>query len=361
MVRDAVFDESRRYSAENQPDEEVQMPLPQGLQPTIIEKEAEAILQGLIEQVEDIDSTNDPLGLSPMAGGAEDPQDPAKDVLDVPPPTSGDISKPEGLPEETQDLNCTNGREKDPYAHGSTSRTPPRSPGKVSAADQGVGIQEDGYGEDLTPEIPISIQEESPQAGTDSDEVEDVDQAALDIRNIVDGPRTRRPRRDEDFAYRTTLADDDTTSVSLQAFATGLYAPKPSHREHRDSLPPPPERFKDVWKHPLSDGFSKAKRVELDALQAKETYQEVEVPKDRAIQVLYLSLPDLLIIAKWLVRYTNWDARASDNSNSPNNVLSFQIRIEIRFLQSAFKRWFGSHVWQASQKTLGPEFGTLRL
>ncbi|KAJ6103817.1 hypothetical protein N7486_004039 [Penicillium sp. IBT 16267x] len=226
-------------------------------------------------------------GLSPTAGGADEPQDPAKDVLDVPPPTDGDSSEQE----EIQDLSYTNGGEKDPYGHGNASKTPPRSPGNVSAADQGVGVdaEENGNRGDLTPETPISMREESPRVGPDPDEVEDVDQAALDIRNIVDRPRVRRPRRDEDYAYRTTtLADDDTTSVSLQAFATGLYAPKPSHGQHRDDLPPPPERFKDVWTHPLSDGFSKAMRVELDALQAKETYQEVEIPKDRAIQVLPL-------------------------------------------------------------------------
>ncbi|KAJ6114763.1 hypothetical protein N7486_000541 [Penicillium sp. IBT 16267x] len=289
MVRDAVFDESRRYSAEKQPDKDVQMPLPQGPQPTIIAEkdEVEAILQGLNEQVENNGSTNDALGLSPTAGGADEPQDPAKDVLDVPPPTDGDSSEQE----EIQDLSYTNGGEKDPYGHGNASKTPPRSPGNVSAADQGVGVdaEENGNRGDLTPETPISMREESPRVGPDPDEVEDVDQAALDIRNIVDRPRVRRPRRDEDYAYRTTtLADDDTTSVSLQAFATGLYAPKPSHRQHRDDLPPPPERFKDVWTHPLSDGFSKAMRVELDALQAKETYQEVEIPKDRAIQVLPL-------------------------------------------------------------------------
>ncbi|KAJ5631163.1 uncharacterized protein N7484_011263 [Penicillium longicatenatum] len=50
----------------------------------------------------------------------------------------------------------------------------------------------------------------------DEDEVEDVDGVALDIGNIVNGPRMRRQRRDEDFAYRTTtLVDDDTTSVTL--------------------------------------------------------------------------------------------------------------------------------------------------
>jgi hypothetical protein len=50
-----------------------------------------------------------------------------------------------------------------------------------------------------------------------------VDRAALDIGNIMEGPRVRRPWRDEDFAYRTTtLVDDDTTSVSLRLRHMGM-------------------------------------------------------------------------------------------------------------------------------------------
>ncbi|KAJ5661205.1 uncharacterized protein N7484_000577 [Penicillium longicatenatum] len=161
---------------------------------------------GLNEQVESVDSGRDALELSPTAGGADDAQDPAKDMLDMPPPTVED--SPE---------------------HIKPSRTPPRSPSNNSAADQGVGgvmnKENEGYRGDLTLETPILMRETSELARSDpdedEDEVEDVDGAALDIGNI---------RRDEDFAYRTTtLVDDDTTSMTLQAFTTGLYAPKPSH------------------------------------------------------------------------------------------------------------------------------------
>ncbi|KAJ5664584.1 hypothetical protein N7507_005315 [Penicillium longicatenatum] len=91
-----------------------------------------------------------------------------------------------------------------------------------SAADQGVGIEEEnkGYSGDLTPETPISMLEGSSPAQTDldkaTDKVEDVDRAALDIGNIVNGPRARRQRRDKDFAYKTTTSvDSNTTSVTL--------------------------------------------------------------------------------------------------------------------------------------------------
>lgn len=193
-----------------------------------------------MEHVGDIGTTtNDALGLSPTAGDADDTQVTTKDMLDIPQPAEGDSSEPEGLTEETQGSSHLNKREKDLYR-----QTPPRSRGNVSAVDQGVGIEEDRYGGDLTPETPESLPEMHPQTQLDLDKtkdvVEDMDRAALDIGNIVEGPRRRRPRRDEDFAYRTTLADGDTTSAILQAFTTGLYAPKPSCRQHRDDLPPPP-------------------------------------------------------------------------------------------------------------------------
>ncbi|KAJ5644256.1 uncharacterized protein N7484_006763 [Penicillium longicatenatum] len=174
---------------------------------------------GLNEQVTDTELTDEALGLSPTAGGADDAQDPAKDVLDTSPPTNGDSPEQD----EIQDLNRTNIEEKAPYGQENTTWTPPRSLGADSAADQGVGIEEEeneGYSGDLTLETPVSMLEGSSPARTDPDEavdeVEDVDRAALDIGNIVNGPRVRRQRRDEDFAYKTTTsADGDTTRSQL--------------------------------------------------------------------------------------------------------------------------------------------------
>ncbi|KAJ6088976.1 hypothetical protein N7499_003084 [Penicillium canescens] len=283
MVRDAVFDESRRFSAEIVIDEVIQMPVPQATPPKVIEQdmEIESILQGLSEQLE-VTGTNDALELSLAAGGAGE-------YLATDEPTTPTAAE-EG---DQGDTEKTDSKGQESYAH-----TPPRSPnGLDSATDQGVGYgnQNHEIEGDLIPESPISIQSTTSEADDDTTESPVVNEEVisghidgLDVENIVIGPRIRKQRRDEEFAYKTALADDDTTPVSLQAFATGLFAPKPTCRQHRDDLPPPPERFKDVWKHPLSDGFSKAMRVELDGLQAKSTYQEVETPKDRGIQVLPL-------------------------------------------------------------------------
>ncbi|KAJ5631913.1 uncharacterized protein N7484_012013 [Penicillium longicatenatum] len=49
-----------------------------------------SLANGLNEQVESVDSGRDALELSPTAGGVDDAQDPAKDMLDMPPPTVED-------------------------------------------------------------------------------------------------------------------------------------------------------------------------------------------------------------------------------------------------------------------------------
>lgn len=291
MVRDAVFDESRRFSAKIVIDEVFQMPVSQATPPDLVKQdmEIESILQGLSEQLHDT-GTHDALELSLAAGGAGE-------YLATDEPTA-----PTATEEGDQGYTVkTDSKGQELYAH-----TPSRSPnGLDSATDQGVGynIQTDGQSNDqnqeiqgdLIPESPISIQSMTQVADDDTtkspivnEEVASSRIDGLDIENIVIGPRMRKQRRDGDYVYRTALAEDDATSLSLRAFATGLFAPKPTYHQHRDDLPPPPERFKDVWKHPLSDGFSKAMRVELDGLQAKSTYQEVDMPKDRGIQVLPL-------------------------------------------------------------------------
>jgi hypothetical protein len=141
MVRDAVFDETRRFSAENSLDEEVKLPLLLQSPPIILDEELEidSILQGLNEQagtIGTIGSTEGALGQSPTVGGADDARDPAKDVLD-PPPTERE--SPEHA---SQDSNSIHTGERTPYRTKKIQplRTPPRSPDNSdSATDQGVG------------------------------------------------------------------------------------------------------------------------------------------------------------------------------------------------------------------------------
>ena len=48
-----------------------------------------------------------------------------------------------------------------------------------------------------------------------------------------------------------------------------------STKPHRDDLPPEPQHYGDLRKHPHIDGFKRAMRIELDALKSKGTWSEV--------------------------------------------------------------------------------------
>jgi hypothetical protein len=95
-----------------------------------------------------------------------------------------------------------------------------------------------------TPEV----QEETQQASQESDdEAEAQLQAELaprdingdvDEGNIVTGPRRRLAKRDDAYAYATTIEEEPL--AFLYTFAAALYAKKPLRR-HRDDLPNPPK------------------------------------------------------------------------------------------------------------------------
>ncbi|KAJ5642646.1 hypothetical protein N7490_006646 [Penicillium lividum] len=324
MVRDAVFDKNRRFSAENHdPDEGVKLPVPEDYPPTIMEEglEIDCIRQGLDEQTTRTSTAEStPEGSSP--GRSYRVRD-ADDVDVIQDQGSGRSREPQETTIPHSGLNQVF-MHKNPIDHTPPPDYPVSSNSAETTTDQGVRDDperdaQDHNQIDQTPVSPVSLREPSPedqlqdqlqsslQDGSEREdrptsaenslpgvfpEDQDRDRAALDTSNIIHGPRVRRSRQDRDYAYKTMVIDDnnddDTTAATLQAFATGLLAPKPSLRQHRDDLPPPPQRFRDVWKHPLSEEFSRAMRVELDGLQAKETYKVVEKPKDRGIQVLPL-------------------------------------------------------------------------
>ena len=113
--------------------------------------------------------------------------------------------------------------------------------------------------------------------------------SSVDASNILSGRRTRRARKDDDFAYATTMQPlDEEPPALLHAFAAGLYAEKPDCRRHRDDLPPPPKHWKDVMNHPFQQGFLAAMKKEIHSLFEKETVEVTEKPRDRGIQILPL-------------------------------------------------------------------------
>ncbi|KAJ5623667.1 hypothetical protein N7490_012272 [Penicillium lividum] len=51
----------------------------------------------------------------------------------------------------------------------------------------------------------------------------------------------------------------------------------------KDKETPPPRHYKEVYSYSMCDAFVHAMKVELDGLKAKETYQIVPIPTDRAV------------------------------------------------------------------------------
>jgi hypothetical protein len=110
---------------------------------------------------------------------------------------------------------------------------------------------------------------------------------SLNPANIIDGKRERRSTRRDDYAYHV-IEDDSPVEPPdlLYAFATALNAEKPSR--HRDDLPAAPEHWKDMIRHPHREAFMSAAAVEVRNLKNKGTFEVVDRPNDRSIQVLPL-------------------------------------------------------------------------
>jgi hypothetical protein len=84
--------------------------------------------------------------------------------------------------------------------------------------------------------------------------------------NVIEG-RRRRPR--VNYTNRDHLSTNLTyystflTAIS-QPETTKLFGEVPKVRLHRDQLPPPPKRYRDVATHPFANEFQKAMDVEFD-------------------------------------------------------------------------------------------------
>lgn len=97
----------------------------------------------------------------------------------------------------------------------------------------------------------------------------------------------------------------------MAAFATGLNAEQ-EHHQHRDDLPPLPQNWKDMLRHPHCEAFLAAAARETNSLRAKGTFQEVKEPNDRSVQVLPL---------KWVFDY---------KFDQDGNLRKFKARLCVR-------------------------------
>lgn len=110
----------------------------------------------------------------------------------------------------------------------------------------------------------------------------------IDTANIIDGSRRRKPRADPEYhAYAAIVPIEDDPPELLRTFAAALYTEKPMQR-HRDDLPPEPNNWKDMMKHPMAEGFLAACAKEIRSLQEKSTFNVMNRPKDVSKQILPL-------------------------------------------------------------------------
>jgi hypothetical protein len=132
--------------------------------------------------------------------------------------------------------------------------------------------------------------------------------------NILEGRRERRSTHRDDCAYFAAPIHEDYAEEPqelLAAFATGLNAEQ-EHHQHRDDLPPPPQNWKDMLRHPHCEAFLAAAARETNSLRAKGTFQEVKEPNDRSVQVLPL---------KWVFDY---------KFDQDGNLRKFKARLCVR-------------------------------
>jgi hypothetical protein len=112
-------------------------------------------------------------------------------------------------------------------------------------------------------------------------------------RNIVSGSRMRKPKDMSDWAMFAG-GDDENQEGILAAFATGINSSHSYTKSHRDELPPEPQNWRDMMNHPFCEGFLAAAGLEVKTIERKGTFDVIQRPNDRSVQVLPL---------KWVFNY----------------------------------------------------------
>ncbi|KAJ9481139.1 hypothetical protein VN97_g12361 [Penicillium thymicola] len=94
---------------------------------------------------------------------------------------------------------------------------------------------------------------------------------------------------------RELSADDEEAEEGiLAAFTTGLNGSNTHTRTHRDELPREPQNWREMMNHPFNEGFLAAAGLEVKTIERKGTFEVIQRPNDRSIQVLPL---------KWVFNY----------------------------------------------------------
>jgi len=149
------------------------------------------------------------------------------------------------------------------HLHGSNSQLPTPSP--TPSDEPSLGIEP-------TPSILPNEDETLPAAPGNTALRGNEISGNLDPRNILQGSRTRRS------AYTTALQHTDKLVGYYSSFSTTRKAVN-TKPPHRDTLPPPPNSWKQMLKHPHSIQFRKAADKEFNALLEKGTFEYIEKSK----------------------------------------------------------------------------------
>lgn len=129
-------------------------------------------------------------------------------------------------------------------------------------------------------------------------------------RNIVSGSRKRRSRDISNLAF--SADDEEIEEGVLAAFATGLNGSHSHTRTHRDELPPEPQNWREMMNHPFNEGFLAAAGLEVKTIEWKGTFEVIQRPNDRSVQVLPL---------KWVFNY---------KFDSDGYLVKLKVRICVR-------------------------------
>lgn len=141
--------------------------------------------------------------------------------------------------------------------------------------------------------IDPTIEQDVPDRPDDADDIprrpKHSVSADLSVENILSG---KRPHRAFQYAYTATWIDSLTKLHSVfAAFGKGILGTEelkkqpnePKKRLHRDEIPPPPNNWKEVHKHPLEDLFLAAAELEHNAVLARGTFRKVRTPRGKQI------------------------------------------------------------------------------
>ena len=248
--RDVTFDESIRYD-------------PRVTEPPLLPSVVETITQIELpeRELDDEDKYTFPLQFEPQNQHIRQPSDQSNKVpekeQDLTIIVDTGILTPEGTPEPTSGASSTSAN------HIATILT------TEDLADNASPNREN-----TTPSSTITRFYDTSQGVSES--------------NILQGPRERKPRRE---AYLASLECPE----ELISYHTGFMAGVTHKGPHRTTLPPPPDTWRQLEKHPMATGFKLVAQKEFQDLEKRGTW--------RLIDSQNVNSPNKPLPLKWVFTY----------------------------------------------------------